>query len=140
MKKEETYEEIEALYEKLSQELDSKTSAIWKEAFSKSNMPSLEEIKKKSEEEVGDLQKLVSSLNRKLRMMQIPKFSELSDFGDVMSLEDFINCVKCGGFIDYDGYGYYIKDNQESDIEIYPSDVKHNSIRKDFDTIIWFNR
>jgi hypothetical protein len=54
MKKEETYEEIEALYEKLSQELDSKTSAIWKEAFSKSNMPSLEEIKKKSEEEVGD--------------------------------------------------------------------------------------
>jgi len=84
-------------------------------------------------------EKLVE-LSRKLRLIRSYKLSELSDFGDVMLLKHFIECVDCGGFIDYDGFGYYVKDNQESDIEIYPSDVKHNMVRKDFDTIIWFNR
>jgi hypothetical protein len=66
--------------------------------------------------------------------------SELPDYGDVMTLEHFIENVKDGGFIDYDGFGNYVKDGKMSNIEIYPSDVKHNMIRKDFDTIIWFNR
>ena len=85
-------------------------------------------------------QEKLAELSRKLRLIRSYKLSELSDFGDVMSLKHFIECVDCGGFIDYDGFGYYVKDNQESDIEIYPSDVKHNMVRKDFDTIIWFNR
>lgn len=84
--------------------------------------------------------KKVSEASRKYRMVKTPKFSELSTYGDVMSLEDFIDNVKCGGFIDYDGHGRYVKDGMESDITIYPSDVKRGTIRKDFDTIIWFNR
>ncbi len=56
------------------------------------------------------------------------KLSELSDYGDVMPLKDFIRNVESGGFIDYDGYGYYVKDNKETNIMIRPSDVKHNSI------------
>jgi len=86
--------------------------------------------------ELGQLTKLET----KLRMEKTPEFSKLSDFGSVMTLADFIENVKCGGFIDYDGYGHYVKDGKESDIEIYPSDVKKGNIRKDFDTIIWFNR
>jgi hypothetical protein len=81
-----------------------------------------------------------SQLSRERRMLVDYKLSELSMFGDVMSLETFIANCKCGGFIDYDGYGYYVKDGKESNIEIYPSDVKHGAVRKDFDTIIWFNR
>jgi len=57
-----------------------------------------------------------------------------------MPLDKFIDFVKEGGFIDYDGFGNYVKNNEISDIEIYPSDLKYHSIRKDFDTIIWFNR
>lgn len=68
------------------------------------------------------------------------ELSELSDYGDVMSLESFIECVKDGGFIDYDGFGYYVKDGKESNVMIIPSDVKRKRIRTDFDTVIWFNR
>jgi hypothetical protein len=57
-----------------------------------------------------------------------------------MSLKNFISNVKSGGFIDYDGFGRYVRNNEESDITILPSDIKHKSIRKDFDTIIWFNK
>jgi hypothetical protein len=81
-----------------------------------------------------------AKLDREKRMLITPEFSDLSDFGDVMSLDHFIECVKCGGFINYDGFGNYVRDDKESNIEIYPSDIKHGAVRKDFDTIIWFNR
>lgn len=81
-----------------------------------------------------------AKLNREKRMLMIPEFEKLSDYGDVMSLESFIECVKSGGFIDYDGSGNYVREGKESDISIYPSDIKHGAVRKDFDTIIWFNR
>lgn len=84
--------------------------------------------------------KKINELYREKRMIQPYTLSELCNYGDVMTLHDFIECVKEGGFIDYDGYGLYIKDNQQTNIEIYPSDIKYNSIRKEFDKIIWFNR
>lgn len=84
--------------------------------------------------------KKVSEISRKLRLIKEPTFSEIPDFGDVMSLDQFISMVNEGWFIDYDGSGNYVKDNQMSNIDIYPSDVHHDVIRKDFDTIIWFNR
>ena len=81
-----------------------------------------------------------NQISREYRFIKTPVFRKLSDFGDVMELKEFIINVKCGCFIDYDGFGYYVKVNQESDIEIYPSDVDSGYIRSDFDTIIWFNR
>lgn len=84
--------------------------------------------------------KKVSKASRKYRMIKKPTYSELPDFGDVMSLEDFIDNVKSGGFIDYDGSGNYVKDGMESDITIYPSDYDFGAIRTDFDTIIWYNK
>jgi len=81
-----------------------------------------------------------AKLGREKRMLMTPEFDELSDFGDVMSLEHFLECVNEGGFIDYDGFGRYVRDGKESNIEIYPSDIQHKSVRDDFDTIIWFNR
>jgi len=84
--------------------------------------------------------KAIAKLDRERRMIMPYKLSELPNYGDVMSLNDFIKCVKCGGFIDYDGFGNYVKDGKETDIVIQPSDVKYKAIRKDFDTIIWYNR
>lgn len=68
------------------------------------------------------------------------ELEEIPSYGQRMSLKSFIANVKCGGFIDYDGYGNYVKDGKMTDITIYPSDVKINCVRKDFDEIIWFNR
>ena len=82
----------------------------------------------------------INKLDRERRLIMPAVFDEISDYGDVMTLVEFVDCVKSGGFIDYDGHGRYVKDDKESNILIYPSDVKHNSIRTDFDTIIWFNR
>jgi len=82
----------------------------------------------------------LAKLDRERRMLMTPEFSELPTYGDVMSLKTFIECVKEGGFIDYDGSGNYVRDGKESNITIHPSDVDHNSVRKDFDTIIWFNK
>lgn len=59
---------------------------------------------------------------------------------DVMSLAHFIENCKSGGFIDYDGFGRYVRDGIEYNVEILPSDVHYNSLRKDFDTIVWYNR
>lgn len=81
-----------------------------------------------------------AKLNREKRMLMTPEYEELPKYGDVMSLKGFIECVNSGGFIDYDGSGSYVKDGKESNISIYPSDVQNNSVRDDFDTIIWFNR
>jgi hypothetical protein len=82
----------------------------------------------------------IQNLERVIRVNKPYTLSEISDFGDRMSLEHFIDNVKCGGFIDYDGFGYYVKDGQETDIMIHPSDVKNNAIRTEFTEIIWFNK
>ena len=81
-----------------------------------------------------------AKLGREKRMLMTPEFEELSTYGDLMTLEHWLECVECGGFIDYDGHGRYVRDGKESNIEVYPSDVKHNSVRKDFDSVMWFNR
>jgi RNA polymerase-binding transcription factor DksA len=92
--------------------------------------------------EIGaDLIKEQARLSRHLRLNRDPKMSKIdSDLGDRMSLEEFLKCVACGGFIDYDGYGHYVRGDQESDIAIYPSDVVNNAVRPDFTEIIWYNR
>lgn len=82
----------------------------------------------------------IAELNRERRMIMPYELEEMPTYGDVMSLEHFIDCVNSGGFIDYDGYGHYCKDGMETNISIHPSDVKHKAIRKEFDTIVWFNR
>jgi len=82
----------------------------------------------------------VAVLGRKIRMIKPYTLEPIPDYGDVMPLEEFIECCETGGFIDYDGHGRYVKDGQATNIYVYPSDVKHGAIRKEFDKIIWFNR
>lgn len=82
----------------------------------------------------------IDAYDRELRMLMPVEYDDLPDYGTVMSLKEFIENVKSGGFIDYDGYGSYVKDGKESNITIYPSDIAYGVIREGFDTIIWYNR
>ena len=82
----------------------------------------------------------ISDLYSELRLIQIPKMSPIPDYGDHMTLEYFINCCKNGLLISYDGFGKYATNNEMSDIEIYPSDIKRGKYRKDFSHVVWFNR
>lgn len=93
------------------------------------------------QEYLNEASEKVGKLSRQYRLIKTPTYSECDPtIGDVMSIEHFLSNVECGGFIDYDGFGNYMKDGKESDIEIRPSDVKNDCVRKDFDTIIWYNR
>jgi hypothetical protein len=81
-----------------------------------------------------------AKISRELRLLLIPEYRDLPTYGTVMSLKEFKSDCRSGGFIDYDGFGHYVKDGKESNITIYPSDVIKNKVRKDFDTIVWYNR
>ena len=92
-------------------------------------------------EVLAPLSRKIDSLDRHRRMIMPYELKPIdNDEPHIMSIEDFISSCKDGSFIDYDGFGYYLKNGMETDIKIYPSDVKYNSIRKEFTKIIWFNR
>lgn len=122
-------EEIDAEINKLHKKISDKTKNI-------DNIKSFQEYEELLEPENS----LISFLSREKRMIMPYKLSDIPKYGSLMTLKDFIKDVKNGCFINYDGSGNYIKDDKMTDIVIYPSDVEYNSIRKDFDKIIWFNK
>ena len=99
----------------------------------------------------------LAKLDREKRMIMPYELSELPDFGDVMPLESFIDCVKSGGFIDYDGHGYLSDGKRMSNMIVVPSKfeqgqtsifdilVEHNEMTwgriPEWAThVVWFNK
>ena len=61
------------------------------------------------------------------------------DYGDVMTLKEFITSCVCGAFIDYDGFGHPMKDGKyDGEIEIKPSAI--GNIPEGTTHMIWYNR
>lgn len=90
---------------------------------------------------MSETNKKLSDISRRYRMAQTPDLTnDIPDYGDVMTLKSFISCCECGGFINDDGYGEYVKGKKSTGITIHPSDVKHGAIRTEFKKIVWFNR
>lgn len=57
----------------------------------------------------------------------------------IMTVEEFREAVRTGGFVDYDGFGCAVKDGLEDPKNfIYPSQVEN--IPEDATHIVWFNR
>jgi hypothetical protein len=65
---------------------------------------------------------------------------DIPEYGDHMTLEHFKQNCEDGLFIDYDGVGYYATSTQESDIEVYPSDITSGNINNNFTHIVWYNK
>lgn len=84
--------------------------------------------------------KEVQELSQEVRLCKLPYMDDMPDYGDIMTLEEFIDSCNCGGFCNYDGSGYYALETSCSDITIYPSDITNNKYRKDFTHVIWFNK
>ena len=85
-------------------------------------------------------QSKINQLSRKKRLIEQPMFVKIPEYGDHMTLEHFISCCECGGFIDSDGYGEYATKDQMTGIFINPSDITQNDYRKDFTHVVWFNK
>jgi hypothetical protein len=64
----------------------------------------------------------------------------LPDYGDLMPMSDFIETVKCGCFIDYDGYGKYSDGKEMSEQTVRPSDVEAGKVDMKWSHVVWFNR
>ena len=80
-------------------------------------------------------------LESELRSLKEPKnFEPIERDDNIYTLEQFIGICKCGGFINYDGFGVYAYKDKKSDIEIYPSDVISGNVRTDFTHVVWYNR
>ena len=44
--------------------------------------------------------------------MNKTEIQKIFPIGDVMTICEFTKCVECGGFIPYDGYGYYFDEKE----------------------------
>lgn len=71
--------------------------------------------------------------------------------GELMTVAEYLGCVLMGGFIDYDGFGYAVKDgkvartnlwgdNQKDAIDPIKPSKGVTCIPEDATHIIWFNR
>lgn len=86
------------------------------------------------------------------------KYESIPDYGHHMTLKEFIEAVKSGCLIDYDGYGRYATATQMTNKSINPSDIsgktrvfdektmsmKNKKVKKNLDKrfthVVWFNR
>ena len=80
------------------------------------------------------------NLEIKYRPLDKIEFRQPYDFGDKMTLDEFINDCKEGYFIDSDGSGYYGTEDKQTDLPIYPSSIISGIYRTDFSHVYWFNK
>lgn len=92
------------------------------------------------QEAFRDIDHASSIISCEQRHRQKPTMEPHSDYGDLMTIKEFIGACKAGGFIDSDGFGNYATKDEESDISIYPSDVMKGKIREDFTHVHWYNK
>lgn len=68
-------------------------------------------------------------------------FHIIEEKDTVYTLDEFLENVEDGNFIDDDGYGYY--GNEEGYFPqqpAIPSEIKDNGINKTYTCVVWFNR
>lgn len=90
-----------------------------------------------------DLAMLLAALDKYrsgIKQQIEPEFKSRSDFGDYMTIREFIAAVKCKAYVDSDGFGYYCVNGLQSDVEVKPSDVVDGEWDKRFTHVNWFNK
>ena len=69
-----------------------------------------------------------------------PMFKEIPEYGDLMPLQEWINCCESGGFVDYDGHGNLATADKCSRIEISPSQRRVIKYPSWATHIVWYNK
>ncbi|GAF85281.1 unnamed protein product [marine sediment metagenome] len=83
----------------------------------------------------------MSDIRHKINLLEPIKWDGW-DGGDLMTIEEWKECVEGGGFIDYDGSGNYATKDKVSNKSVSPSDVEAGRFRTDveFTHIMWYNK
>lgn len=74
---------------------------------------------------------------RSARPESNPYVEKLDQNGDLISREDWLESVKAGVFIDYDGFGYPVRGNRQSRQVIVPSTA--DQLPDDATHVIWYD-
>jgi len=72
---------------------------------------------------------------------KVGKYTELiPTYGDKIKIQDWVDCVKFGSLIDYDGFGHPVRGiKMDNSIAVYPSE-QLTKVPLDATHIMWFNR
>lgn len=124
----EKYQELEIIYDKLSDEYDKK---ILSDEYN-----SFQEAWNATE----DLRYKLWEISSEMRLLKKPEFESIPEYGDHITLENFIYYCKNYTITSNDGCGYYATETEMTDISISPNDILRNKYRKDFTHVIWFNK
>lgn len=81
-------------------------------------------------------------IDKEYRKIKSYSLSRLDKLGEecLMSFNDFKYACLEGYFDDGDGFGNYATETDESDIEVYPSDITSGIYRNDFTHVCWYNK
>lgn len=87
----------------------------------------------------------IKEIEQQIDILTPVEFKDIPDYGDPMPIDAWIECVRDGFFIDYDGHGYLATETQMSNVRIYPSDFAKSWFlekagKGEFTHVIWFNR
>jgi hypothetical protein len=83
----------------------------------------------------------LSELYYQKKLIEPAKIDDIPEYGNHMTLEEFKSNCESGGFIDYDGYGYYATENKMvRNKTIIPSHFKKKKVLKDYTHVVWFNK
>lgn len=65
---------------------------------------------------------------------------EIDQDSDIYTVAEFVDAVKSGAFIDYDGFGHPVDINNSVDVTIYIKPSRLSEIPEDCNRIVWYNR
>jgi hypothetical protein len=69
-------------------------------------------------------------------------FDDVPNYGDLIEIEEFLNDIESGGFIDYDGCGHFATSDKMSNVEIWIKALflGKQDIPNWATHIMWFNK
>lgn len=124
----ETLEQVKKEIDKLS-DLESKAC----------NLPTVEQYMNECSR-IWELKKPL--LFKKYKLEEIVFGDQIDKSSDLMTLKEFVNYCTSGGFIDYDGNGYYANATHESNIPAIPSMITSKMILNNplLTHVVWYNK
>ena len=65
----------------------------------------------------------------------------IDEYGDKMTLKEFMEMCLDRSLIDYDGIGYYaFEDCMDRDAQVVPSDIMNGNVKIFYTHVVWYNR
>jgi hypothetical protein len=64
----------------------------------------------------------------------------IPEYGELMTMAEFISQCCIGAYIDYDGSGKYSDGKYMTDKDVVPSDLPAGKLDTSYSHVVWFNK